>query len=195
MGNLEHSLRKEIRRTKINSAIISTLAVGSIVAVNLSAPGVIGAMGKLGLINTNQKKQNIKKSFSKLISENYIELKNGKARLTQKGEKFAALIGKGNLLPKKPRRWDKKWRMLIFDIPERKKNIRDHVRTTLVTLGFYRLQDSVWVYPYDCEDFITLFKVELKIGKDVLYIIADKIEYDMPLRKYFELPLDIQNNH
>ena len=94
----------------------------------------------------------------------------------------------GKLLQEKPKRWDGKWRVLIFDIPERKRNIRDYIRSTLVTLGFYHLQDSVWVCPYDREDFIAMLKVDLQIGKDVLYVIADRIEHDMPIRKYFELP-------
>ena len=188
MKNLEYSVRKEIRRTRINSAIVSNLKIGGIVAVSLIAPGVIGSMGKLGLININQKRQSVNKSLTRLISQGYIIIKNGKAELTKKGEKFSTLIVEGKAIQEKQRRWDGKWRMLIFDIPERKRSVRDHIRSTLITLGFYRLQNSVWVYPYDCEDFITVLKVNLHIGKDVLYIIADKIEYDIPLRKYFKLP-------
>ena len=55
-------------------------------------------------------------------------------------------------------------------------------------IGFVRLQDSVWVYPYDCEDFIALLKAELKIGRDVLYAIVDTIEHDKNLRQHFNLP-------
>ena len=139
------------------------------------------------MINTHQKKQSVKKSLNRLIQGGYVVIKDKKAELTKRGENFATLLGKGNLIQKKPRRWDGKWRMLIFDIPEKKKNVREHIRTTLVNLGFYRLQDSVWVYPYDCEDFITILKIDLEVGKDVLYIIADRIEYDAPLRKHFEL--------
>ena len=108
-------------------------------------------------------------------------------RLTSKGETYAALVGEGRLVPKKPRRWDKKWRLLVFDIPEKRRRARNQIRTTLATLGFVRLQDSVCVYPYDCEDLITLLKADLKIGKDVLYVIADKIEYDKPLLARFNL--------
>ena len=77
---------------------------------------------------------------------------------------------------------------LFFDIPERRRGTREKIRATLITLGFIRLQDSVWVYPYDCEDLILILKADFKIGKDVLYIIADQIEYDAPLRTYFNLP-------
>jgi len=54
--------------------------------------------------------------------------------------------------------------------------------------GFVRLQDSVWVYPYDCEDFTALLKADLHIGREVIYIIAESIENDGWLREQFNLP-------
>src|SRR3989339_239988 len=86
-----------------------------------------------------------------------------------------------------PKCWDKKWRVLIFDIPEKRKYLREKIRNTLGAIGFSQLQKSVWVYPYDCEDLIALLKADFKVGKDVLYVIADKIEYDAPLRAKFGL--------
>ena len=75
----------------------------------------------------------------------------------------------------------------MFDIREERKRLREKVRQTLISLGFKRLQDSVWVHPYDCEDIIMLLKSDFKIGKDLLYIIADTIENDTRLRKDFGL--------
>lgn len=75
----------------------------------------------------------------------------------------------------------------MFDIPERRRRVRTRVRQTLTTMGFYRLQDSVWVYPYDCEELIILLKADFKIGKDLLYVIADKVEHDAPLKTHFGL--------
>ncbi len=54
-------------------------------------------------------------------------------------------------------------------------------------LGFARLQDSVWVYPYDCEDLMALLKADLKIGMAVLYMIVEHIENDKHLRAHFSL--------
>ena len=88
-----------------------------------------------------------------------------------------------------PRHWDGKWRLVIVEIPEKKRGVRDRIRGLVVRLGFLRLQDSVWVYPYDCEELVTLLKTDLKIGRAVLYIIADAIEFDRPLRAHFGLPL------
>ncbi|MDO8517839.1 MAG: hypothetical protein Q7S26_00910 [bacterium] len=190
MGVIEQKIKRDIRRTKINTAILGTLSVAGILAVGVLAPNVLGAMGKVGIIKSHQK-QGIKRSLSRLITHGYIVvegMETGKRlRLTPKGERCAALLGEGRLMPKKTKRWDKKWRILIFDIPERRRKTRDQIRITLVTLGFRRLQDSVWVYPYDCEDIITLLKVDFRIGKDVLYIVADTIEYDLPLKKHFNL--------
>ena len=191
MGKLEDSVRAEIRRTRINKAIIGTLIVGGGLPLALVAPNVLGALGKLGLLNVSQKKQTIAKSLNRLIERGYVEMRRRgtqtSALLTLKGERFAARIGEGSVAPKKPKRWDGKWRVLIFDIPERSKNTREQIRQTLLSIGFQRLQDSVWVYPYDCEDFITVLKFDFRIGKDLLYVIADHIEQDISLRTHFGL--------
>jgi len=57
----------------------------------------------------------------------------------------------------------------------------------LSRLGFVKLQNSVWVFPYDCEELIVMMKSSLFLGKDVLYITGEKIENDMWLREIFGL--------
>lgn len=51
-----------------------------------------------------------------------------------------------------PRRWDARWRMVIFDVPNTKKRERELFRRKLTDLGFLALQKSVFVHPYPCED-------------------------------------------
>ena len=190
MGMAEKRVVSEMRRTKVNSLLIGTVALAGIIAVAALAPGLVNAFGKSRYLR--QRLYQTRKRVSALIADGYLVLEEheGKkyVRLTKKGERFAALMHEGSLAPKRPKRWDGKWRILIFDIPERRRGIREKIRSTLVVLGFIRLQDSVWVYPYDCEDFILVLKAEFKIGKDVLYIIADNIENDKHLRRHFELP-------
>ena len=50
-----------------------------------------------------------------------------------------------------------------------------------------KLQNSVWIYPHDCEDLISLMKTDFMIGKDLLYMIVEKLENDWLLRKTFKL--------
>ena len=189
MGKMETEVRQKVRRTKINNALIAAAAVAGGIAIGAVAPNILGVVANSKYFR--QRKYQLKSSLLRLISAGYLILVNEggrkRIRLTPKGERYAALIGEGKLVPKKPRRWDQKWRLLIFDIPEWRRKTRAQIRMTLVSLGFVRLQDSVWVYPYDCEDLITLLKADFKVGKDVLYVIADKIEYDAPLRAKFNL--------
>lgn len=189
MGKLEKELRVEIRKSKVTRAIITLAAVPGGLALDMLAPRVLGAAFKGNYVRQN--KYRVKSSLSRLITKGYLRLEaedsKRRIRLTPKGDRYAALLGEGKLVPKKPKHWDKKWRLLIFDIPERRRRTRRLLRQTLQNLGLVRLQDSVWIYPYDCEDLVTLLKADLKIGKDLLYVIADKIEYDLPLRKQFGL--------
>lgn len=111
----------------------------------------------------------------------------GFLQLTPKGETRLRQCKLHDYKIAKPKKWDKKWRMLIFDVQEERRFLRDKIRRTLVAIGFQRLQYSVWVYPYDCEDLITLLKADFKIGKDLLYIISDSIENDTWLKKCFNL--------
>jgi CRISPR-associated endonuclease Cas2 len=189
MAGLERELRDEIRRSKVNKAVVSAIAVAGILAVGVVAPNALGILGKVGLLP--QRRYQIKTAFGKLLRYQYIKIEKREGRsyvrLTAKGEHFAARMGEGKLVPKKPKHWDKKWRLLIFDIPERRRRTRFLVRQTLMNLGFFRLQDSVWVYPYDCEELIILLKADFKIGKDLLYIIADKVEHDAALRAHFKV--------
>ena len=119
--------------------------------------------------------------------EGHLIEKDGYLRLTSKGEKQLRSLALSLAAPHRLRRWDKKWRILIFDIPERQSSGRKRLRMQLSSVGFVRLQDSVWVYPYPCDDFVSLLKAELRIGKDMLYMIVDSLEGDGYLRKHFGL--------
>jgi CRISPR-associated endonuclease Cas2 len=109
------------------------------------------------------------------------------ARITEKGERILKIETEKEKMKGK-RKWDRRWRVVIFDIPERRKNVRTRLRRFMDEYGFVRLQDSVWVYPYDCEDLIALVKANFRIGADVLYMIVEKIERDKHLREHFALP-------
>lgn len=109
-------------------------------------------------------------------------------RLTEKGSReLAHYTAETETL--KPKKWDGKWRLVIFDIKETKKGKRDRVRRNLIRFGFERLQNSIWVYPYECEDLITFLKADCKIDKEVLYIVSEKIPDDGWIRKKFGLSL------
>ena len=82
------------------------------------------------------------------------EDKDGLAKiiLTKEGEKKALKFKIDEMKIKKPTKWDDEWRVVIFDIPERFKKAREALRKKLKDLGFIKLQESVFVLPYECEN-------------------------------------------
>lgn len=119
-----------------------------------------------------------------------IETKRGQTyvRLTKEGEREAGRYQINKLQIKIPKKWDGKWRVVIFDIPEKEKIRRNAFRGKLKELGFFSLQKSVWVCPYSCEKEINLLREFFNLDKRNLKILeAAKIEDDKSLRKFFNL--------
>lgn len=86
-----------------------------------------------------------------------------------------------------PNQWDGLWRIVIFDIPDKKKQAREALRIKLKTLGFYKLQESIFVHPYDCKNEVDFIKEFYNIRPFVKFIIAKDIDDDFKLRKIFLL--------
>jgi len=84
-------------------------------------------------------------------------------------------------------KWDAKWRMVVFDIPEKLRKGRDALRYKLKTLGLYELQKSVFVFPYACKDEIDFLVECFNLRKYVRYGVLEHIDNDLHLRKIFKL--------
>lgn len=84
--------------------------------------------------------------------------------------------------------WDGKWRMVFFDIPASKK-VRNVFRNQLRTLGFFPMQESVYVYPYPCTREIKFLREVYGISHQVKLAKVESIENDRDLRHYFHLRL------
>jgi DNA-binding transcriptional regulator PaaX len=187
MGQLEENTRKRKRRTDIKKMVLSTIAAVGMIGVFMVAPNVIGAMDKLGFLPGKRQREIINRVRDRLIKQGYLIKVDGHLRLSAKGKRLCASYELQQIGFHKPRKWDGKWRVLIFDIPEHRKFLRDKIRSTLQTIGFVRLQDSVWIFPYDCEDLITLFKADFRVGKDLLYMVVEELEGASRLRRHFGL--------
>ena len=86
-------------------------------------------------------------------------------------------------------KWSGSWWLVMFDIKEFSRRKRDLLRNELRGFGFVKLQNSVWVTPYECGDVVELLKTELLLGNDVVYLKTVAISNDYQLRKLFNLPL------
>lgn len=152
--------------------------------IALVAPNVLSGLAKMGVIATPRTAETAKRSYKRLLAAGLLVFDGKYVRLTPRGETEIARL-RGSIA--RPTRWDGKWRVLIFDVPEYRKGLREKIRRTVQEIGFERLQDSVWIFPHDCEDLITLLKADFRIGKDVLYMVVDALEGDGWLRRKFKL--------
>ena len=108
--------------------------------------------------------------------------------LTPKGKKQAGKYQIDDLEIRRPKKWDEKWRILIFDISEKHKLKREVLRGKIKQLGMYKLQDSVWVYPYEFKKEMDVLRNFFKISQDELKIItATDIENDLRAKVFFGL--------
>lgn len=87
----------------------------------------------------------------------------------------------------KNKKWQGKWILVIFDVPEDQRNKRDQLRRFLDKMGFYRYQQSVYIFPYECEDEVALIKKILAAEKFIKYVIAEKIEDETHAKRFFSL--------
>jgi DNA-binding transcriptional regulator PaaX len=120
----------------------------------------------------------------------YKENKDGTIRivLSEAGQQKARQFDFDKLEIKKPAAWDKIWRLVIFDIPERCRTARRALREKLAELGFQELQKSVWIFPYPCEAEIEFIIEVFEIRRFVRLVEATKItnEADLLLKFNFK---------
>jgi|SRR3989344_466122 len=192
MGKIEDIVKISSRKEFIKNAILASVQITNMLAITVVAPNIVGLLGKMGLLPRDGRYA-IKRSLGRLLDSGHIkhESKDGKRYfvLTDKGQaSLLRLQAKHFQLPK-PKRWDKKFRILIFDVQEKRRYKRDRFRMMLRQLGFKNLQKSAWVYPYDCEDAIQILKTDLGVGKDVIYLVTGDIENKEKIAKMFDLKI------
>ena len=84
--------------------------------------------------------------------------------------------------------WDKKWRLVLFDIKHERTSARNALRTLLKRVGFVRYQKSVWLYPLDCEKEVEFFRSFFLLREEELRLVhAVNIGNDKFFRKIFKL--------
>lgn len=131
------------------------------------------------------------KELSKKKIVSFKEMPNGSVRieLTHKGKIIIRQYKLDELKLNPPKKWDRKWRVIIYDIPHRFKKARDGFREKLKQLGLYQLQKSVWVSPYDClaeiEFLAGVFNLDL--NEHVFYFSTLEIPHESKLKKWFNL--------
>ena len=94
--------------------------------------------------------------------------------LTNEGKKIISYTNDYYSILKKP--WDKKFRIVIFDIPEEKRSWRTSIRRELALMQYAQLQKSVYIGRYPlAKSFIEELDTA-GVGENVFIFTVDQIE-------------------
>lgn len=186
---------KHTGKTSISGLLLGVVGIAGVIAIGLVAPNALKLLQAIPTRNSRRSdKKSVDQTLKKLIHQQFIHKvrRNGVGfyELTEKGEAQLARLQLSMGALTTPKKWDGKWRMVIYDISEKRRSKRILLLRLLYEAGFYHLQDSVWVYPYPCRELSVLLKFHFALGKEVLYIEAAEIELEPELLRYFGLQRD-----
>ncbi len=184
-----------MRKSNIERKILDYLLISGAVILALQHPANMSRFFKqLPRDLRKYKETQLRRALHRLKKQNRIEYikENGNnmtVKITKGGCDFLKKIDFDNLTLERTESWDKKWRLVIFDVPEKEKSAREALREKLKDLGMKKLQHSIWITPSPCEKEINLIKTVFNLSDHWIdVIITENIgikEYQM--RKHFNL--------
>jgi len=179
-------------KSAITKDIFKWLCVAGCIAIATSSPYFVRNVIRSRANFKKYSNRKVSSTFDRLRREGFLTIKTHRKQiyisLTEKGRQKAGMFQIDSLVVKRPKRWDKKWRLIIFDITEKSRVVREALRGKLKDLGFRRFQKSVWIHPFDCSAEIELLKDFFNLSdKEVQLVVVEKIKGDYSWRKIFGL--------
>lgn len=179
-------------KIQLTKEILQKLLIGGAIIYAAQSPYLWLNLYKRLFFGERFPKKRVRDTFYYLKKRGLIDIQKKNKQiyisLTKEGERKAGRFQINKLRINPQKKWDRKWWAIIFDIPENSRIKREAFRGKLKELGFYKLQKSVWLYPYPCEkeiellrDFFGLNKIQLQV------LVIERMEDDGVLRKHFNL--------
>lgn len=192
---LKKFLASDTKKAKIATVALCALALAAVPVLVVGA-GAMGNAVKLFKSHRASKSYSRKQIWSAVNSLKrqqmieYVCERNGKTvvRITKKGESRLRAFSIELMEIKKPKTWDSKWHLVMYDLPVRFKKVRESLRFHLKELDCYQFQKSAWIHPYPCEDEIIFIADFYGIGKYIEVLTVENINRDNKLKRYFNLP-------
>lgn len=187
---------RKITKIKIRyytKEVLKYLLLAGAVYIAASSPYfALNLTKNISRIKKDLTKQKASNTFNYLKRRGLIEVKREgydvRIALTKEGKKIAGKYQIDDLEIERPKKWDRKWRLVIFDVPNSTRFIRDVLRRKLKEWRFYPLQKSVWIHAFNCKAEIELLREFLGLNKRQLQVLeVTKLEDDQLLRKFFRV--------
>ncbi|MDP2789191.1 MAG: hypothetical protein Q8O46_04070 [bacterium] len=191
---LRDFLDSDTTEAKIAMVALCVFALASLPVLVMGASAIGNAVQIFKMFRGSSKysKRQVQSVIDSMKRQKLIEYicdENGKTivKITTKGKTKLKAFTIDLIEIKKPKKWDNKWRLVMFDIPVRFNKGREALRYHLKDLGFFQFQKSAWIYPYPCEDEIIFIADFFGVGKYVEVLTVESISRDRELKKHFRL--------
>ena len=73
--------------------------------------------------------------------------------------------------------WDNEWRLVSFEIPEKRRGARDALRSLLVELGASAMHSGLYVHAYDVSDFVRQLAAVVDVSASVVSFSTRSIKF------------------
>ena len=166
---------------------LAVLAAAGIATIAVTAPNVLQAIDKLFLkkhnrrLRTKELRLKTSQAFYYLKRSGLIQLKKDsqdwKVFLTSLGRQKVKQMQSDIRYISKPKKWDNKWWLVGADIPT--KNYRqgaDLLRRKLKELGFFPLQRTLWLFPFDPRGEIQFLASRYNIAQFVTVMEINRLD-------------------
>lgn len=160
---------------------------GGLIAASIIAPKLPYNLMMAYLKNKKFQGNRFRRDLGRLNARGDVWISQNSIKITRQGKSRILKYQLGDMKIKKPFRWDKKWRLVIFDIPDHQRKKSDSFRWKLYELGFLQYQKSIFIYPYPCQDEIDFIKEIYEITPYVKMILAEKIDDEKHYQRKFHL--------
>lgn len=185
-GGMEKHLSKKSRE------VLALLARGVALEFRRSPRGYFRTVGKDHALWGGFQRKTLLYAIRALFKNKFVvidEQEDGhtKIALTGEGRDFFRKDKSVFSAVRGPALWDKKWRLVFFDIPEEKKNLRDALRYQLRKAGCAEFQRSAFIYPYPCFREIESLAEGLGVGEHIVLVTAETLSNEFRFKNQFGL--------
>ncbi len=171
------------RARTIKNMTLAFIGAGGILTLTSVVHGISGTFSKLfGNKKEKQKAlyEKMWRNFQTMKQERsfeFVEERDGHViyKITPRGKEKIKRVIFDELSINTAEKWDGKWRLIIFDIPEKFKVARNALSKKLREMNFYQCQKSVWIHPFPCLEEIEFIKDIFEIKPFVKIFIVNEM--------------------
>lgn len=191
--NLIDKVKKGLESPGVKQ-VLALLGMGSFLTLSVAVPSLPEMVGPILDAKSDRgwKKFNywyLMRTLKRLRKQKVVRFKTVGDKtiieLTNKGKKKILKYSLEEMEIKRPKIWDRKWRLIIYDVPNSKRYAAGSFSDMLESLGMYRLQKSVFIYPFPCHDEVRFLREYFNIANNVWLLTVIAFENDEAFRDYF----------